>query len=58
MARALCCAALATQDTNVVVDRMQGELNDLQPVLANKTVDTETLLAQVGAVPGWGGGGR
>ncbi len=31
----------------MVVDKMQRELSDLQPVLATKTVDTETLLVQV-----------
>lgn len=36
------------QETNTVVDRMQRELNELQPVLAEKTVDTQKLLVQVG----------
>ncbi len=35
------------QETNVVVDKMQRELNELQPVLAAKTADTQTLLVQV-----------
>ena len=34
------------QDTNATVDKMQRELNDLQPILAKKTVDTEELLIQ------------
>ncbi|GAX73618.1 hypothetical protein CEUSTIGMA_g1069.t1 [Chlamydomonas eustigma] len=37
------------QDTNAVVDKMQQELNDLQPILASKTADTEQLLQQVEA---------
>ncbi|KAJ9505503.1 hypothetical protein QJQ45_023787, partial [Haematococcus lacustris] len=37
------------QETNVVVDKMQRELNELQPVLAAKTVDTQRLLIQVEA---------
>eukprot|EP00967_Tisochrysis_lutea_P098188 scaffold144806_cov19-Tisochrysis_lutea.AAC.6 len=37
------------QETNIVVDRMQTELNELQPVLAEKTKDTQRLLVQVGA---------
>jgi hypothetical protein len=37
------------QETNIVVDKMQRELNELQPVLAAKTQDTERLLVQVGA---------
>ena len=35
------------QDTNVTVDKMQRELNELQPILAKKTLDTEQLLVQV-----------
>lgn len=35
------------QETNVVVDRMQHELSELQPILADKTRDTQRLLAQV-----------
>jgi len=30
---------------------MQTELNELQPVLAVKTKDTQRLLAQVGMLP-------
>ena len=49
------------QDTNVTVDKMQRELNELQPILAKKTLDTEQLLVQVGyeispgfiLLPGW-----
>jgi len=37
------------QETNIVVDRMQTELNELQPVLAEKTKDTQRLLVQVDA---------
>lgn len=37
------------QDTNVVVDTMQAELNALKPVLTAKTGDTERLLVQVEA---------
>ncbi|KAG1666392.1 hypothetical protein FOA52_006501 [Chlamydomonas sp. UWO 241] len=35
------------QDTNVVVDSMQAELNHLQPILAAKSIDTEALLVKV-----------
>lgn len=35
------------QETNVVVDRMQQELSELQPILAEKTKDTQELLVQV-----------
>ena len=31
----------------MTVDKMQHELNELQPILAAKTVDTEALLVQV-----------
>lgn len=37
------------QETNVVVDKMQRELEELAPVLAAKTVDTTRLLAEVWA---------
>ena len=37
------------QDTHVTVDKMQRELNELRPILAQKTIDTERLLVQVGA---------
>ncbi len=40
------CPAL--QETNALVDRMQKDLNELQPVLATKTVDTQRLLVEVG----------
>lgn len=39
-------------DTNVVVDKMQRELNELQPILAAKTKETEKLLRQVWGVCG------
>jgi len=35
------------QETNIVVDRMQRELSELQPILAEKTKDTQRLLTQV-----------
>ncbi len=39
------------QETNVVVDKMQRELEELQPVLAQKTIDTQRLLVQVSPRP-------
>lgn len=35
------------QDTNEAVDRMQRQLNELQPLLAQKTAAAQKLLAQV-----------
>jgi dynein heavy chain len=35
------------QETNITVDAMQKELAALQPVLAQKTADTQQLLLQV-----------
>jgi dynein heavy chain len=35
------------QDTNAAVDKMQQQLNSLQPLLAEKTEVTEKLLVQV-----------
>lgn len=35
------------QETNMLVDKMQRELNDLQPILEEKTVNAKALLVQV-----------
>lgn len=45
--RLLIPSAFSLQETNALVDRMQKELNELQPVLAAKTTDTQLLLVQV-----------